>query len=191
MVCSHLRLSRRRRREAHRPAYDLTPHVGMVDAEATIGSADRVEIMLNDFKEEFQTEEGAKRRSTAKSVLADEGQAAYKKQDYEKSLQKFAKYLAAVLLDRSVDNDIEASLLANVGSCLHHLGEDELAKEFATNAGMNHLRRKPPHLTRTQALVSRHDATIYSPASSPAHMPPDIPLAGRPPAPPLAQPPGK
>jgi len=95
---------------------------------------DRVASMLKDFKEEFQTTEGAKTRSKAKTALPEEAQKAYKTQDYEIALTKFCKYLAAVLLDKSPDGEVEASLLANIGSCLHHLNDDELAKKYYTQA---------------------------------------------------------
>jgi hypothetical protein len=113
-------------------------------------SLDRVSDLLRDFSLEFQTDEGAKGRSKSKSVLSDEAQAAYKKQDYEASLQKFAKYLAAVLLDSPIDHEVEASLLANVGSCLHHLGENELAK--VRTAHTTHQLR--PHHTPTRKALS-------------------------------------
>jgi len=93
-----------------------------------------VENMIRDFKEEFQTEEGAKTRSKAKTQLAEEAQVSYKTQNYDEALTKFCKYLAAVMLDKSPDGEVEASLLANIGSSLHHLAEDELAKKYYTKA---------------------------------------------------------
>ena len=105
--------------------------------------------MLRDFKEEFQTEEGAKGRSKAKSTLAEEAQAAYKIQDYSNSLVKFTKYIAAVLLDKSPDAEVEASLYANIGSCLHHLGEVDLGKVWVAVARAVHaeISNGPTHRT--------------------------------------------
>ena len=84
-------------------------------------NSERVAVMLSEFKEYFQSDEGKKTRSKAKSTLAEEGQLCYKACDYEGALEKFCKYSAAVLLDKNVDREVEASLWANLGSCLHHL----------------------------------------------------------------------
>ena len=90
--------------------------------------SERVAVMLAEFKEYFLSDEGKKLRSKAKSTLAEEGQLCYKQCDFEGALEKFCKYTAAALLDKTVDREVEASLWANLGSCLHHLDEIELAK---------------------------------------------------------------
>jgi len=95
---------------------------------------EKVAMMVHDFKTEYETPEGRKTRSKDKRVLPEEAQRSYKACDYNGALGKFVKYLAALSLDKKMDPETEASMYANIASCLHHLEDFDLAKKYYVKA---------------------------------------------------------
>jgi len=106
----------------------------MAEAAEALESSERVASKIQECKDFFASEEGKKELSGAKTTCSEEAQVLYKAGDYNGSLDKFCKYLAAVKLDKTPDPEVEASLYANLASCLHHLDELELAKKYYTLA---------------------------------------------------------
>lgn len=88
----------------------------------------RVESMIQEFKEKFEATDAAESRKKSKQECPINGQVCYKKGDYEGALENFAKHLAAALVDSTDDHEMKASLSANIASCLHMLGEFDDAK---------------------------------------------------------------
>jgi len=105
----------------------------MADSEA-LESPDRVAVLIAEAKKYFESDEGKNSRSKAKSDEPEEAQLCYKRMDYRAALEHFVKYVAAVQLDTTPDAEVEASVFANLASCLHHLEETELAKKYYTAA---------------------------------------------------------
>ena len=96
--------------------------------EEEVDTTDRVAVMLQTFRAEFRTEEGANNRSATITELAKEAQDSYKQADYQMAFDKFTRYLAACQCETHIDAENLASILSNIGACLHHMGDDEYAK---------------------------------------------------------------
>jgi hypothetical protein len=107
---------------------DPQPSVAIAAEEPELDTRDRISVMLHDCLAEFRSEEGAAERFEATSSLAKEAQDNYHEGKYEVACEGFTRYLAAVMCDPMAEPDSRASLLSNIGACLHHLDEDELAQ---------------------------------------------------------------
>ncbi|KAL1528088.1 hypothetical protein AB1Y20_009454 [Prymnesium parvum] len=101
---------------------------------AGLGDTERISTMLREFIEYFKSDAGKGEIIQAKSALPEEGQACYKASDYDTAAEKFTKQLAAVLVSSPIDHETEASLYANIGSCMHMLDELEISKKYYTKA---------------------------------------------------------
>jgi len=94
-------------------------------------------VALYEMYKEKVAEETKSRwsRKSAQNTLAEEAQTAYTAGDYELALNKFLHFLAVLESDlKSVDREIHASLVSNVGSCLHRLECVDDAKEYYQQA---------------------------------------------------------
>lgn len=102
-----------------------------------VDASDRVSVMMKEFGEEYSTDEGKKGlQSDVINETAREAQDAYRDGNFEKALEKFGRYLVAIRRGHSDGYELEseASLLSNLGACLHHLDEFELAQKYYTKA---------------------------------------------------------
>ena len=124
-------------------------------------ASDRVAVMMQGFKEAF-TSEDQEATATGMSILdearIESGQAAqdkYREADYEAALAQFAKQYVVQKMG-VLDDELDASLNSNIGACLHHLGEDALAKA-----------RAPAHTLLLPSRRSQHSASRLAPLLAP------------------------
>ena len=100
--------------------------------EEPIDTSDRVAVMMQGFKEEYSTvsEDTPYSLDEARVESGQSAQDKYREGDYETALSHFAKQYMVQRIG-GIEDELEASLNSNIGACLHHLGEEELAKARA------------------------------------------------------------
>jgi len=96
------------------------------------------ESLLAEYKESM-AEQVKKRRQRSKLTtrLTEEAQAAHKTGKYEISFDKFVNLLAVIELDPSEkvgESETHATIVANIASALHFLGDSDNAKEWYARA---------------------------------------------------------
>ena len=99
------------------------------------GERDRVSVMIDDFKQQDAKYSSGERRDLA-NRLSEEATYGYRTGDFEMALERFARHLA--LCEKGYgDNEgetLKPGLICNIGSCLHLLGEMDLARVYYDKA---------------------------------------------------------
>ena len=98
--------------------------------------------LVEEYKKKVAAEvKSSRARNKLVNSLSEEAATAHRRGKYGEALDKFAHLLAIVELDpnTSSQSDTRATVVSNIGSALHFLGETELAKVGPNQPHCHHL----------------------------------------------------
>ena len=92
-----------------------------------VDPSDLVESYKSKVAEEVKS---SRQRNKLTTKLSEEAAIAHRRGNYAVALDKFAHMLAIIELDpnTAAESEMRATVVSNIGSALHFLGETELAK---------------------------------------------------------------
>ncbi|KAL1503188.1 hypothetical protein AB1Y20_011246 [Prymnesium parvum] len=136
------------------------PSASAPNSDDEVDPSDRVSVLLKGFREAFLSNLSESNDKLAETMLdrAQGAQESYRNGEYEAALYKFAEYLAASRAmrthkeDDESDFELKATLNSNLGACLHHLGEIELAQKYYN---------KSVHIFETKCYTPRWTWIVY------------------------------